>query len=172
MSIRRLVPDDATLYLALRLQGLRETPTAFNSTAEEEAAVPLESIAARLTAKPDGGIWGHFDGDALAGIVGVQQERQKQLAHKALIWGMYVGPAYRRRGVARALMTRAIAYATDTLQVRSINLGVNTRNAGAIALYRDLGFEVYGTERGYLLVDGVLQDEHFMGLQVARPARR
>lgn len=44
--------------------------------------------------------------------------------------------------------------------------GVNIRNDSAIALYRSLGFVTHGIERGYLLIDGVLHDEHFMGRRI------
>lgn len=43
-----------------------------------------------------------------------------------------------------------------------MNLGVNTRNTAALALYRSFGFEIFGTEREYMFVDGEFHDEHRM----------
>ena len=40
-----------------------------------------------------------------------------------------------------------------------MNLGVNTKNTAAIALYRRLGFEAFGIERDFLFVDGQYHDE-------------
>jgi RimJ/RimL family protein N-acetyltransferase len=50
-------------------------------------------------------------------------------------------------------------------------LGVNTENTAAIALYESLGFETFGVERGFMLVDGVLHDELHMVRTVARLRR-
>jgi hypothetical protein len=62
-----------------------------------------------------------------------------------------------------ALVAAALQYAEVQLGVQVVNLGVNTRNTAAIALYERMSFHTFGTERGYMIVDGVLQDEHYMG---------
>lgn len=80
---------------------------------------------------------------------------------------MYITPDSRHSGVAAALMARALQYARFELGVRQVNLGVNTMNTAALALYRKLGFKGFGLERGYLFVDGVLHDEYHMVCHVA-----
>ena len=161
MSIRKLVPDDAEVFKAIRLRGLLEIPSAFSASHEEEDT-PLDIIAERLTPTPDGSILGAFLEGTLAGIIGIQRESQLKLAHKAYVWGMYVAPEFRRAGVGRALVSRVLEIAGRELRVRSVNLGVNTRNEAAIALYTSMGFRTYGTEAGFLNVDGELHDEHLM----------
>lgn len=167
MTLRRLQPDDAAAFQALRLQGLRECPEAFASSYEEEAPRPLEAVATRLAHRTDGALFGWHRGPQLLGVVGVQRGHMRKLAHKADLWGMYVAPEARRAGVARALLVHALRYATDELKVLQVTLGVNASNHGAIALYRSIGFSVFGTEEGFLRVDGVLHDSHQM---VWRPA--
>jgi ribosomal protein S18 acetylase RimI-like enzyme len=85
-----------------------------------------------------------------------------KLAHKAFIWGVYVAPEARGLGVGTKVVRHALSYAADTLRVRQVNLGVNTKNTAAVALYRKLGFVEYGLERGFLLVAGELHDEYQM----------
>ena len=160
MTIRALQSEDAQQFQSLRLRGLSECPTAFASSYEEEAGMPLVEVATRLRGKPDGAIFGWFAGTQLLGIVGVQRERMQKLAHKAYIWGMYVAPEARRGGIGRQLLTHALAYAGNDLGVRQVNLRVNTRNVAALKLYESLGFSVYGTERGFLSVNAMLHDEH------------
>jgi ribosomal protein S18 acetylase RimI-like enzyme len=167
VSIRKLVPDDAEAFQAIRLRGLLEIPSAFSASHEEEADTPLAVIAERLTPTPEGSILGAFFEGTLAGIIGIQRESQKKLAHKAYVWGMYVAPEFRRAGVGRALVSRALEIAGRELGVRSVSLGVNTRNDAAIALYTSMGFRTYGTEVGFLKVDGELHDEHMMARLVA-----
>lgn len=137
-------------------------PTAFASSLEEEADTSLEEIARRLQPKDSGTIFGSFEQAILAGVVGVERERMLKLRHKGFIWGMYVSPEYRRSGRAQLLLQHALQFAWQSLHVVQVNLGVHTQNAGAIALYRQAGFDVWGTERGALVVDGKPQDEHHM----------
>lgn len=162
MDIRRLGPDDAAKFHALRLRGLLECPAAFTSSHEEEVGLSLEIIAARLAPKPDGAVFGCFVTAELAGVIGVQRDPHRKLKHKAFIWGMYVAPAHRRLGVGRALVAAALDHATGPLGVTRVNLGVNSANHAARALYESSGFTTYGIEPGFMLVDGMLHDEHLM----------
>lgn len=162
LLIRPVTPDDAAAYQALRLRGLAETPTAFASSLAEEVGTPLDAIVRRLQPREDGAIFGAFDAGELVGLAGVQREGMAQLSHKAFLWGMVVSATHRRRGVGRRLVEQVLAHAWHTLGVAQVNLGVHTGNAAAIALYRRLGFEVWGTERAALRVAGQALDEHHM----------
>lgn len=170
MQIRSLTPEDASVFQALRLRGLQECPTAFASSFEEEFATPIVEIERRLVPKPDAAIFGAFEDQALLALVGIRREGMVKLAHKAFVWGMYVAPEARGRGVGAELLKYALAYAGTTLRVRQVNLGVNTRNTAAVALYRKLGFTEFGLEREFLQVNGDLQDEYQMVCRVTNPA--
>ncbi len=162
MTVRALRPDDAAAFQALRLRGLGEAPTAFASSLEEEVSTPIDQIEWRLRPQDDRAIFGALGPGGLCGVLGVQREAMRKLQHKGFIWGMYVAPEARRAGHGLRLMQAALAHAWAVLQVRQVNLGVHALNDGAVRLYQRCGFEVYGTERGSLLVDGVPQDEHHM----------
>jgi ribosomal protein S18 acetylase RimI-like enzyme len=164
--VRALAPSDAPAFQALRLRGLQECPEAFASSYEEEAGTPLSDIESRLQPKPDSAVFGAFEGSELRAVVGLQRESMAKLAHKAFIWGVYVAPEARGAGVGTLIMSHALRHAASNLMARQVNLGVNTKNIAAVALYRKLGFVEYGLERGFLLVAGVLQDEYQMVLQL------
>ncbi len=162
MQIRPLLPADAADFQALRLRGLREDPTAFGSSDEEERDRPVEAVAERIATNRDGFILGAFEGASLVGIVGMQRERHLKHAHKMVLWGMYVVPDARGRGVGRQLVDEALRLAFGRPGIRQVNLGVNAANAPALALYQAAGFTSFGLERGCMIVQGVLQDEVYM----------
>ncbi len=109
---------------------------------------------------------GAFRDGKLVGTVGIQRDPVRKRAHRASIWGVYVATALRKKGIGRQLLKAALDYATTMPGVRQVSLGANTTNPASIALYKALGFEPYGVETGFLLVDGVLHDEVLMSRAV------
>jgi RimJ/RimL family protein N-acetyltransferase len=166
MQVRALTPHDASAFQAIRLQGLIEALTAFASSHDEEASLPIEEVARRLEPKADAAVFGVFGEGRLVGVVGVQREGMRKLNHKAFIWGMCVVPEARAQGCGALLLQRALQYAWQSLGVHQVNLGVHTLNAVALSLYRRFGFEIFGTEVGSLRVGGLPQDEHHMVCRV------
>ena len=74
--------------------------------------------------------------------------------------GLMVDAAFRRRGIGRALLARAVEWARAA-RVRKLELHVFPYNEAAIALYEDFGFarEGYRTShyrRGTTYVDAIL----------------
>ncbi len=61
------------------------------------------------------------------------------------VLALAVRAAWRRRGIARALLMAALG----DPPVRRVLLEVRSENAGALAFYRELGFEIVGSRRGY-----------------------
>jgi ribosomal protein S18 acetylase RimI-like enzyme len=159
MIVRTLTPADAAAFQSLRLLGLRECPTAFASSFDEECDYTLPAVAERLAPLDDRAVFGAFEGNELGGLLGIKRQEPVKLSHKAYLWGMYVAPAARNRGVGRELVTSALSFAATKLRVRQVTLGVNAENVAAIALYERMGFTSFGREPCFMLVDGVPQDE-------------
>jgi len=162
LNVRILERGDAGAYQSLRLAGLQECPSAFASSFAEESGLGLDVVAERLSQSADGVVLGAFADADLAGMVGVHREPLAKQAHKANVWGMYVGPAFRQAGIGRALLAEALAYAAGRLHARQVNLGVNSRNVAAVRLYERLGFRQFGYEPAFMLLEGVAHDEIHM----------
>jgi RimJ/RimL family protein N-acetyltransferase len=160
--VRVLDSRDASDFQRLRLRGLQEFPAAFSSSYEEEAHLTDETIGTRLDDQEVGVVLGAFIGGTLVGVTGIARDRHRKLAHRALMWGVYVAPEGRQHGVGRALGRAALEYAKDKLAARQVILGVGATNEPAIALYQRLGFESFGIEPAYLFVDGEYRDEMHM----------
>ena len=168
VELRTLSSQDVAEFQRLRLEALQESPTAFSSSYEEERDRDLAKVAQRIAPDELGLIFGAFDGERLVGLTGFRREGGLKLKHKSFIWGMYVAPTYRRRGIGRKLIERVISHAATVPGVRRINLGVNAANSPAIGLYEATGFKSYGVERAFLIVGGIEQDEILMSCVITR----
>jgi RimJ/RimL family protein N-acetyltransferase len=105
---------------------------------------------------------GAFDGDHLVGIAGLRRERGKKIHHTAILWGIYVTPQYRARGIARSLVKAILDIACGIDEVTQIKLCVHTRNAAARQLYASNGFKSYGIERNAIRIGEESFDQELM----------
>ena len=163
MTVRRLDEADADAYQALRLRGLQEAPEAFGSSYEEEADRPREVVAERLSGVLGAAVYGAFGGGgALVGIGAVRREPQRKARHRAGIFGMYVAPEARGRGVGRAILQALADHARTLEGVERLDLGVTVSNAAARGLYAAFGFVTWGVQPDAYRADGRSWDSEMM----------
>jgi len=162
MIIRKLTMQDIEAFISLRAEGLENTPEAFGESLKEFNQKSLESIKFNFPNSNINFLVGMFDEQKLVGVVGFAQNRSEKMKHKAGIWGMYVTPSHRKKGIARTLMEFAIENGKEIIEVKQITLGVVTTNIAAKELYKSLGFESYGTEPRAICVKGTYYDEDHM----------
>lgn len=167
MNIRVLEELEATLYQQLRLSSLKVNPEAFGSTFEREAEFTLETVVERIKPTKDKFVIGAFDDrDSLVGIVTFMRETRLKASHKGNVYGMYVAPEMRGRGLAKLLMLELIVMAKACDGLEQVNLTVISNNDSAKKLYKSVGFEVYGLERNALKFNGQYFDEDLMVLKL------
>ena len=144
ISIRTIAPHQWPQYREVRLRALRDSPDAFCSTWETEAARTDESWLTQIGAAASGGA-NHaifaFNGEHVCGLVWCQlSATQPGVAH---IYQMWVDPAARGLGVGRDLLSDAIAWARSQ-GMRHVRLGVTVAESPAMKLYRSHGFYPVG----------------------------
>jgi ribosomal protein S18 acetylase RimI-like enzyme len=169
IAIRALSAEDAAQWRRLRLEALRTHPTAFAFSYEEAAQQDLAGFAASIP--PPGGadaLFGAFHGDILSGSAGVHVYPRLKQRHKGQLWGVYVDPSLRGRGVGAALVHTAVAHARTRVEV--LQLSVQYDNVAARALYRKLGFVPYGIERRALRHEGKDYDDELMAMDLGHSA--
>ena len=144
MEIRRLGPDDAPAYRALRMRALWEFPEAFTSSWQEDEKQPMEVWEVRLAGEQSL-FWGAFDDGQLCGMLGLERERRAKNRHKATVVGMYVSQEYFGTGMGRALLDELLAGAR-AMGLELLVLTVTEGNDVATRFYEAAGFRSFGIE--------------------------
>ncbi len=169
MEVRILTEADGEAFWNIRLRALRDDPESFGSSYEEilerGIAGATQSLRKRDTS-PDNATFGEFEGGTLVGIAGFRREEEVKKRHKGVIWGMYVPREMRGKGIGKALLQAAIAYAKTLPQLEQINLSVVLTSREARQLFISLGFEPYGLERHALKLHDRYFDHELMTLHL------
>lgn len=161
MDVRRLAPDEWASYRAIRLRALADAPDAFGATYAAESVLTEDDWRTRLEAAD----WATFviDGGFSPTAMAVGGPAHDVPAAAAL-YGMWVAPDVRGRGLGAALIDAVHAWAVDN-GYSVLVLGVTTTNAPAIALYERVAFVATGDRYP-------LRDDSDLQIQImARPLR-
>lgn len=166
-QLRQLGAADAEAFRDLRLAGLVNAPTAFGASPAQEAALPIALLRARLADEPNA-VFGAFVGARLVGVAGFFMHDGDKARHRGQLWGVYVEPEARGRGIARQLVQAVIDHARRHVTI--LEAAVAVGNNHAESLYSALGFETYARHPAALKVEGVFIDEFLLRLdfRVAR----
>ena len=137
--VREAVMDDWQALRDIRLEALRDAPTAFGSTYEREAT--RGEADWRLRIARGGTFLAFIPASACepAGLIGGYQEDPVT----AELVSMYVRPRARGHGVGEALVATVIAWARNK-SAAEVRLWVTETNAPARALYERCGFAPTG----------------------------
>jgi RimJ/RimL family protein N-acetyltransferase len=160
-----VTPEHASRYRDIRLRGLLEHPEAFGEAARSFAEKSLETIQNQIETGIRTGsfILAAVTSDAsMLGVVGLAVSDADKTRHRGLLWGMYVVPEARERGIGAQLLENLLQRAEQIEQLEQIHLAVVTTNRAAIQLYKRLGFTAYGTDPRVIKIDGSYFDEYLM----------
>jgi GNAT superfamily N-acetyltransferase len=145
--IRRITALDGMLLRRVRLEALKDAPSAFSSTLDLEAgrtdAEWVERAVAGSRGRDRATFFGMVD-DRVVGLVGGFRPEASSTAVEMV--SMWVAPDARRSGVGAALIDAVQAWAVET-EAMSIWAGVMRGNDAARRLYSSKGFGERGSAR-------------------------
>ncbi|HXJ42326.1 MAG TPA: GNAT family N-acetyltransferase [Bryobacteraceae bacterium] len=172
MEIRFLNTDDAGEWLRLRLEALKHDPEAFSASLEEYESLSVEEVKRRLWSSADAFVVGATEDGRLIGMAGFYREQGLKTRHKGRVWGVYVSPAMRGKGIGRGMMQKLLERGKKVIGVEQILISVTSTQAAAVSLYRSLGFELFGREPHALKVGGRFIDEEYMAMTPGTDAQK
>lgn len=137
MIFQKLTEDKIDTFIQMRINQLREE----GATEDIDLAPALEDYYARHMADGTFVSWIALDGDKIVGTSGMSFVEKPPYfgcpsGRIALLSSMFTDPAYRRKGIARELLSRVVeearAYGCGTVQITASDMGV--------LLYTSFGF--------------------------------
>ena len=148
ITYRKLAEDKLDVFIQMRIRQLREE----GATEEIDLVPALQDYYRRHMADGTFVSWLAMDGDRIVGTSGMSFVEKPPYfgcpsGRIGLLSSMFTEPEYRRRGIARELLSRVVedarAYGCGTVQITASDMGV--------LLYTAFGFTKNGNFMQYKL---------------------
>ena len=148
ITYRKLAEDKLDVFIQMRIKQLREE----GATEEIDLVPALQDYYRRHMADGTFVSWLAMDGDRIVGTSGMSFVEKPPYfgcpsGRIGLLSSMFIEPEYRRKGIARELLSRVVeearAYGCGTVQITASDMGV--------LLYTAFGFVKNGNFMQYKL---------------------
>lgn len=163
VEIVRLSESRWNEFRQFRIESLKIEPEAFGSSAEEEESYEPEIWKERIH-----NVIFATQTDRIVGMLSCVIRNRVKTRHIADIFGVFVLPAFRRRGIANRLLSEAISYIEEHPEVTKIQLTVNSDQLPAVGLYSKNGFMPVGQLKAELKIGNMFYDETIMEKHISR----
>jgi ribosomal protein S18 acetylase RimI-like enzyme len=143
ITLQPITVQNASLFKAIRLECLQESPSAFCSTYARESQFTHDEWLRRIERWSGNTGIGYLamDRGLTCGIAGALVNDQG--SSRIELVSMWTAPTHRNRGIGRLLVEQIVHWAS-LKQVPALYLQVTPGNQPAIAFYERLGFAITG----------------------------
>ena len=164
----KISPETVSIFKAVRLRALRDSPLAFSSTYAKESQLPDEEWIQRSERWKGNGAIGYLamhesGAKGACGLVACYSEEEDGVPRGHVI-SMWVDPAFRRAGLGKILID-ALAGWAKSRGLRELKLMVTSVNRGAIDFYQRIGFRMSGKTGPYPNDPAVIEYEMLLPLE-------
>ena len=160
MTICELNKDNAHDLLAMQLQLDTETTNMMYEPGERPNDITRLHDLIANNAKVGSIAFLVYNEDKCVGFLSAMRGSMNRNRHTAYI-AVGILRDFRGKGIGHALFNKLTAWATGN-NLKRLDLSVMTHNHAGIALYKKHGFEIEGTKKCAMLVDGTFVDEYLM----------
>jgi RimJ/RimL family protein N-acetyltransferase len=157
ISIRQINENDWREFSKVRLKALQTDPNVFGSNYELESKFTEADWKSRLPAE-DSAVFLIFAGDEPIGMTGVSVWREDETKRTALLWGSWLEPDFRGKGVSELMYEARIDWAKAHPTVERIIVSHRASNISSKYANQKHGF-VFTKMNEKTWIDGVTEDE-------------
>ncbi len=141
-------------YKEIRIKSIKTNPEAFSTSLEAVLADPDEKwqtfINKSLANDGEVMFFAVDDDNKPIGIVGAFWDSKPKVKHVAHIFGVFVDPEHRGKGVGSNLFSQLLSELKANPELKKASLEVVVSEIAAINLYKKHGFVEVGTQKGEL----------------------
>ncbi len=167
--IRELSPKDAEAFRDIRRAAVMQNEGGFAIALDEWISKSLTEISEILEdefTSPNDFILGAFDDSRLVGMIGFFRPARPKLERHGHIWGTFLLPEYRGKGLAGKLLDELIKRAKHMQGIEQIQLTTLNVHNSSVLLYKSRGFRVFATEKAAVKIGEAVYDELYMLLSL------
>lgn len=164
MTIRQLTENEWLEFSRIRLQALSTDPQVFSSNYEKESQMSEAEWRSRLRAK-DNGIFLIYEHETPIGMTCVSVDRDDPTRKTALLWGSWLAPHFRGKGLSESMYQTRIEWAKRQPTVEKIVVSHRASNLSSKYANQKHGF-VLTHKIEKVWTDGATEDEIFYELRI------
>ena len=164
ITVRLATPHDAHALVELAESVGREEGRWILGTGPWRAPADERRYLRTIERHPDAAVFVADDGGEIVGRLSIARDPHHASRHVADL-GLMVAEGHRRRGIGRALLEQAVAWAREAGVIK-LELHVFPWNEPAIKLYDRFGFEREGLRRDHYRRGGEYVDAILMAYRV------
>ena len=157
ISIRQLTEDDWREFSRIRLEALQTDPLVFGSNYEKESQFTEADWKSRLQAK-DSAIFMLYEDETPIGMTGVSVFRDDPTNKTALLWGSWLKPDFRGKGLSEMMYKARINWAKERPTIKRIIVSHRASNLASKYANQKHGF-VFTRTHEKVWADGAIEDE-------------
>jgi len=162
--IRQLTENDWREFSRVRLKALQTDPTVFGSNYEKESQMTEAEWRSRLQAK-DNAIFLIYENETPIGMTCVSVDRDDPTQKTALLWGSWLAPDFRGKGLSELMYRTRINWAKEQPTVEKIIVSHRASNLLSKYANQKHGF-VLTRKNEKVWTDGATDDEIFYELKI------
>ena len=169
--LKRLRESDWQELRSMRLKALRSDPSVFASNYDKESAMTEAEWRSWLQNENDAATFVLYEDNVPVGITGIGVDRDDRTKTRAVLWGSWLEPQIRRKGLSAILYAERIAWAKQHPSIERIVVSHRASNTASKRAILKHGF--VPTDRvAETWPDGTREEKICYTLTVKLPASR